>query len=79
MANQKHLCARETLLFIRLVRWGLQSLDIYTLTSARGPLSVPSQPPAPQVRSKEEREVLEHFSGVVSFLFCLYAVTLPFY
>ncbi|XP_060810438.1 transcription-associated protein 1 isoform X2 [Amyelois transitella] len=63
--TQKQFSARETLVFIRLVRWGLQSLDIYTLAAPRAP----AMPPAmPHVRSKEEKEVLEHFSGVFSMM-----------
>lgn len=65
MTGQKQFSARETLVFIRLVRWGLQSLDIYTLSAPRSPAQPPAQP---HVRSKEEKEVLEHFSGVVSLL-----------
>ncbi|XP_022821038.1 transformation/transcription domain-associated protein isoform X3 [Spodoptera litura] len=65
ITGQKQFSARETLVFIRLVRWGLQSLDIYTLAAPR----TPAQPPAqPHVRSKEEKEVLEHFSGVFSMM-----------
>ena len=70
----KQFHPKETLVFIRLVKWAMQALDIYTLSVA------PLQPsallpggqrtPAPQtVRTKEEKEVLEHFSGVVSALF----------
>lgn len=62
ITGQKQFSARETLVFIRLVRWGLQSLDIYTLAAPRAPAQPPAQP---HVRSKEEKEVLEHFSGVV--------------
>lgn len=54
-------------MFIRLVRWGLQSLDIYTL-QASVPTPLP-RPPSAMIRSKEEKEVLEHFSGVVSHLY----------
>ncbi|XP_068621131.1 transcription-associated protein 1 isoform X2 [Battus philenor] len=63
--GQKQFSARETLVFIRLVRWGLQSLDIYTLAAPRAPAMPPVQP---HVRSKEEKEVLEHFSGVFSMM-----------
>ncbi|KOB75140.1 Transformation/transcription domain-associated protein [Operophtera brumata] len=63
--GQKQFTARETLVFIRLVRWGLQSLDIYTLAAPRAPAQPPGQP---HVRSKEEKEVLEHFSGVFSMM-----------
>ncbi|CAH2988559.1 unnamed protein product [Chilo suppressalis] len=65
IAGQKQFSARETLVFIRLVRWGLQSLDIYTLAAPRAPATPPAQP---HVRSKEEKEVLEHFSGVFSMM-----------
>ncbi|XP_047506869.1 transcription-associated protein 1 isoform X1 [Pieris napi] len=66
VAGQKqHVSARETLVYIRLVVWGLQSLDIYTLSAPRQPVHTPSQP---HVRSKEEKEVLEHFSGVFSMM-----------
>lgn len=71
----------ETLVFVRLVRWALRALDIYTLPvtppGQPAPLpglhggnapTVPQRPTPPQqtVRTKEEKEVLEHFSGVVS-------------
>lgn len=63
---------KETLLFIRLVKWALQALDVYTLPLAPGMAPVPAgvQRPinVPNVRTKEEKEVLEHFAGVVSFI-----------
>ncbi|CAK1549719.1 unnamed protein product [Leptosia nina] len=65
ITGQKQLSARETLVYIRLLIWGLQSLDIYTLSAPRPP---PHSPPQPHVRSKEEKEVLEHFSGVFSMM-----------
>ncbi|XP_038211764.1 transcription-associated protein 1 isoform X1 [Zerene cesonia] len=65
ITGQKQLSARETLVYIRLVVWGLQSLDIYTLAAPRPPAHPPAQP---HVRSKEEKEVLEHFSGVFSMM-----------
>ncbi|XP_049868860.1 transcription-associated protein 1 isoform X2 [Pectinophora gossypiella] len=65
ITGQKQLSPRETLVFIRLVRWGLQSLDIYTLCAPRAPVMPPAMP---HVRSKEEKEVLEHFSGVFSMM-----------
>ncbi|XP_050675423.1 transcription-associated protein 1 [Leptidea sinapis] len=65
ITGQKQLSARETLVYIRLVKWGLQSLDIYTLSTPR----LPTHPPAQlNVRTKEEKEVLEHFSGVFSMM-----------
>ncbi|XP_008557972.1 transformation/transcription domain-associated protein [Microplitis demolitor] len=79
--QSKQFHPRETLVFIRLVKWALQALDIYTI----GPLMAnptlstqqhhyhmragQAQPPPPQtVRTKEEKEVLEHFSGVFSMM-----------
>jgi hypothetical protein len=57
--------------FIRLVKWAMQALDIYTLSVA--PLAPGTVLPGGQrtqspqtVRTKEEKEVLEHFAGVVS-------------
>lgn len=60
----KHFQPHETLVFVRLVKWALKALDIYTLNAGpqiTGPQRINQQ----NVRSKEEKEVLEHFSGVV--------------
>ena len=65
LVTTKQFQPHETLVFVRLVKWALKALDIYTL-------SLGPQPAGPQrinqqnVRNKEEKEVLEHFSGVVS-------------
>ncbi|XP_058465654.1 transcription-associated protein 1 isoform X1 [Malaya genurostris] len=57
----------EILIFIDLFHWALEALDIYTInvpTMGLSP-SIPQQKQALQIpRSKEEKEVLEHFSGV---------------
>ncbi|XP_049825027.1 transcription-associated protein 1 isoform X2 [Aethina tumida] len=62
----KHFQPHETLVFVRLVKWALKALDIYTLNvtppNAAGPQRLNQQ----NVRTKEEKEVLEHFSGVFS-------------
>lgn len=65
---------KEILIFIDLVHWALEALDIYTINvpangaaGAQVAKNGPQQLPVP--RSKEEKEVLEHFSGVVSVLF----------
>ncbi|XP_055697058.1 transcription-associated protein 1 isoform X2 [Phlebotomus papatasi] len=56
----------EILIFIDLVQWALEALDIYMINvptvgpSAGQMVKTVSQVP----RSKEEKEVLEHFSGV---------------
>lgn len=65
---------KEILVFIDLVHWALEALDIYTInTPPNGTGCLTAAKPAgqqlPVPRSKEEKEVLEHFSGVVSFLF----------
>lgn len=62
----KQFQPHETLVFIRLVKWALKALDIYTLNV--GPQSLGGQARINQqnLRSKEEKEVLEHFSSVVS-------------
>lgn len=55
----------ETLVFIRLLKWALKALDIYTLNV--GPQGgIPGRVNQQNVRTKEEKDVLEHFSGVVS-------------
>ncbi|KAL9705143.1 hypothetical protein quinque_008661 [Culex quinquefasciatus] len=57
----------EILIFIDLFHWALEALDIYTINvPAMGmPQTLPQQKQALQMpRSKEEKEVLEHFSGV---------------
>ncbi|KAG8225079.1 hypothetical protein J437_LFUL000058 [Ladona fulva] len=83
LIQNKHFQPKETLVFVRLVRWALQALDVYTITPPSpviGPLGnvtgafapQAAQPPRPlsiqQVRSKEEKEVLEHFAGVFALM-----------
>ncbi|XP_012269997.1 transformation/transcription domain-associated protein isoform X2 [Orussus abietinus] len=70
VAQSKQFQPKETLVFIRLVKWALQALDIYTIgPPAVGPVAQPGRPAQPQtVRTKEEKEVLEHFSGVFSMM-----------
>lgn len=57
---------QEILIFIDLVHWALEALDIYTINApGNGIGGVQLVKPAGQLpRSKEEKEVLEHFSGV---------------
>lgn len=73
-AQSKMFQPKEILMFIDLVHWALEALDIYTINApANGSActqvakSTGQQLPVP--RSKEEKEVLEHFSGVVSIFF----------
>lgn len=65
IVTTKQFQPHETLVFVRLVKWALKALDIYTLyvgPQTTGPQRVNQQ----NMRNKEEKEVLEHFSGVVS-------------
>ncbi|CAH0549746.1 unnamed protein product, partial [Brassicogethes aeneus] len=64
LVASKHFQPHETLVFVRLVKWALKALDIYTLNVSppQGPQRLNQQ----NVRTKEEKEVLEHFSGVFS-------------
>ncbi|CAG9853589.1 unnamed protein product [Phyllotreta striolata] len=64
----KHFAPHETLVLIRLVKWALQALDIYTLSVGPQPAGIPQRINQQNVRSKDEKEVLEHFSGVFSML-----------
>ncbi|RWS15188.1 transformation/transcription domain-associated protein-like protein [Dinothrombium tinctorium] len=73
----KQFTPKETIVFIRLVKYAMQALDIYTLTGGTTSGATPTntnqqqsgpaisrQPVMQTVRSKEEKEVLEHFAGV---------------
>lgn len=68
VAHSKPLQPKETLVFIRLVKWGLQALDIYTITPMAQIQPGQKTVQAQTVRSKEEKDVLEHFSGVFSMM-----------
>lgn len=55
----------ELLLFIDIVKYGLEALDIYTINIPGIPGGQIAKPSGQLPRSKEEKEVLEHFSGIV--------------
>ena len=66
---------KETIIFIRLLKYGLQSLDIYTLIpGATNQNAGPMQPQQQRnnllqtVKSKEEKEILEMFSDTFQIL-----------
>lgn len=65
---------QEILIFIDLVHWALEALDIYTINvpgNGIGGVGGQMIKPSGQLpRSKEEKEVLEHFSGVVCIFCC---------
>ena len=62
----KQLQPKETLIYIRLVKWAMEALDVYTINTAPG--APPRAQPQQTVRTKEEKEVLEHFAGVFALL-----------
>uniref|UniRef100_A0A0K2TN82 Transformation/transcription domainassociated proteinlike [Nasonia vitripennis] n=1 Tax=Lepeophtheirus salmonis TaxID=72036 RepID=A0A0K2TN82_LEPSM len=104
ISQNKQFQPKETAIYIRLVKWAMVALDVYTLNttppapppqattttstssasgggpSSRSPAVQPSQQQQQQsqqqqsqqqqqtVRTKEEKEVLEHFAGVFSLL-----------
>lgn len=68
--QSKQFQPKETLVYISLVKWAMQALDIYTLNVGPSGSAFPHispRVPSPQsVRTKEEKEVLEYFAGVFS-------------
>ena len=56
----------DILIYIRLVKWAMEALDVYTLNT--GPGTPARAQPQQTVRTKEEKEVLEHFAGVFALL-----------
>nr|XP_022907724.1 transformation/transcription domain-associated protein [Onthophagus taurus] len=66
--NAKQFAAHETLVFIRLVKWALKALDVYTLSCGNLPLGGQARLNQQNVRNKEEKEVLEHFSSVFTLM-----------
>ena len=70
----KQFTPKETEVYLKLMRWGLRAVDIYSVNGPVGPNAAASGiPPVRQinqgVRSKEEKEVLEYFAGAVSTLY----------
>ena len=72
---------KETIIFVRLLKYGMQALDIYTLMpgtnqvaiSASGQMGLIMQPQQrtnllQTVKSKEEKEILEMFSEIFQML-----------
>ena len=64
--HNKQFQPKETLIYIRLVKWAMEALDVYTLNT--GPGTPARAAPQQTVRTKEEKEVLEHFAGVFALL-----------
>ncbi|KAI5754015.1 hypothetical protein M8J77_005069 [Diaphorina citri] len=62
---------KDTKVYIRLVKWALKALDVYTLnpsSSSLLPNNLQRTPLQQASRTKEEKEVLEHFAGVFSLM-----------
>lgn len=62
---------KETIVLVRLLKYGLQALDIYTLTPSMSPQmgsQLNRQMMAQAVRGKEEKELLESFASVFTNL-----------
>lgn len=66
---------KETIIFIRLLKYGLQALDIYTLTpGATNPMQAgliimqTQRNNLQTIKSKEEKEILEMFSEIFQML-----------
>jgi len=66
----KQFNSKETEVYLRLMKWGLKAIDIYAVngptTGVNGTVTTQRPINAQGVRSKEEKEVLEHFAGAVS-------------
>nr|CAD7455787.1 unnamed protein product [Timema tahoe] len=63
-SSVKSFHPKETAIFIRLVKWAMRALDVYSLSSTSVGQKMAGNP---NVRTEdEEKEVLELFSGVVS-------------
>lgn len=79
MVSSKQFHTKETLVFIRLVKYALKALDIYTISvnSTGQPFVRPAA--VATVKTKEEKEVLEHFAGVVSILLAFSILHFLFY
>ena len=63
---QKIFLPHETSVFVRLLKHGLVALDIYRVTVLPNGVHILRNANCQTVKTKEEKEVLEHFAGVVS-------------
>ena len=62
---QKVFLPHETTVFVRLLKYGLVALDIYRVTVLPNGVHILRNANCQTVKTKEEKEVLEHFAGVV--------------
>ena len=66
--NQKVFLPQETEQFVKLFRFGLVALDIYRVTSTPTGTYILRSANCQTVKTKEEKEVLEHFAGVFTMM-----------
>ncbi|XP_060086157.1 transformation/transcription domain-associated protein-like [Ylistrum balloti] len=69
--QSKQFLPKEALVYIRLVKYALQALDIYTINVSPSGQAVIRPAVVQTVRTKEEKEVLEHFAGVFTMMHTL--------
>ncbi|XP_033731686.1 transformation/transcription domain-associated protein-like, partial [Pecten maximus] len=69
--QSKQFLPKEALVYIRLVKYALQALDIYTINVSPSGQAVIRPAVVQSVRTKEEKEVLEHFAGVFTMMHTL--------
>ncbi|KAI5103190.1 transformation/transcription domain-associated protein isoform X3, partial [Silurus meridionalis] len=64
----KQLQPKETQIYIKLVKYAMQALDIYQVQIANNGQTYIRVANCQTVRMKEEKEVLEHFAGVFTMM-----------
>ncbi|KAM4525361.1 transformation/transcription domain-associated protein isoform 1-T1 [Odontesthes bonariensis] len=64
----KQLQPKETQIYIKLVKYAMQALDIYQVQVANNQQTYVRVANCQTVRMKEEKEVLEHFAGVFTMM-----------
>uniref|UniRef100_A0A8C7W622 Transformation/transcription domain-associated protein n=1 Tax=Oncorhynchus mykiss TaxID=8022 RepID=A0A8C7W622_ONCMY len=64
----KQLQPKETQIYIKLVKYAMQALDIYQVQIANNQQTYIRVANCQTVRMKEEKEVLEHFAGVFTMM-----------
>ncbi|XP_041366452.1 transformation/transcription domain-associated protein-like [Gigantopelta aegis] len=68
LIQNKQFQSKETLVYVRLVKYALQALDIYTVNLTPSGQAYIRPAVVQTVRTKEEKEVLEHFAGVFTMM-----------
>lgn len=68
VVQNKQFLPKETLVYVRLVKYALEALDIYTINVSPNGQAVVRPAMVQTVRTKEEKEVLEHFAGVFTMM-----------